>query len=105
MKGYKPYCGGQFEEMQAEAKLDIPMGETWVVNGNDCSVNLAGIVGHTHGERIIAAEPYNGAPELPKPKFSKEGLIRLTNYNIIKLMVNRIVTMPFTAETIEHIKE
>lgn len=67
MKAYaEPYSGGPFEEMQAGEKLDIPMGEFWVADGNNYSVKLASCIGHTHGKRVIAAESYTGAPELAK---------------------------------------
>jgi hypothetical protein len=62
MKAYaEPYSGGPFEELQAGARLDVPMGEFWVGQGNNnYSVKLNGCIGHVFGKPVVGAESFTG---------------------------------------------
>jgi hypothetical protein len=62
IKAYaEPYDGGPFEELQCGARLDVPMGEFWVGQGNNnTSVKLAGCIGHVFGKRVVGAESFTG---------------------------------------------
>jgi len=62
MKAYaEPYSGGPFEELQCGARLDVPMGEFWVGQGNNnYSVKLAGCIGHLFGKPVVGAESFTG---------------------------------------------
>lgn len=64
MKAYaEPYSGGPFEEMQAGARLDVPMGEFWVGQGSGgiaYSVKLAGSIAHLFGKPVVGAESFTG---------------------------------------------
>ncbi len=62
MKAYaEPYSGGPFEELQAGARLDVPMGEFWVGQGNNnTSVKLNGCIGHVFGKPVVGAESFTG---------------------------------------------
>ncbi len=67
MKAYaEPYNGGPFEEMQAGARLDVPMGEFWVgqgVNGITYSVKMVSSVAHLFGKSVVGAESFTGAQQ------------------------------------------
>jgi hypothetical protein len=57
----EPYSGGPFEELQSGARLDVPMGEFWVGQGNNnYSVKLAGSIGHVFGKPVIGCESFTG---------------------------------------------
>ena len=62
VKAYaEPYSGGPFEELQCGARLDVPMGEFWVGQGNNnYSVKLAGSIGHVFGQRVVGCESFTG---------------------------------------------
>jgi hypothetical protein len=62
MKAYaEPYSGGPFEELQCGARLDVPMGEFWVGQGNNnYSVKLAGCIGHVFGKPVVGCESFTG---------------------------------------------
>ena len=66
LKAYaEPYNGGPFEELQCGARLDVPMGEFWVGQGNSSigySVKLAGSIGHLFGKPVVGAESFTGDP-------------------------------------------
>ncbi len=67
MKAYaEPYSGGPFEEMQVGSRVDVPMGEFWVGQGNHYSVKLAGSIGHLFGKPVVGAESFTGAPQYAK---------------------------------------
>ncbi len=65
MKAYaEPYSGGPFEELQSGARLDVPMGEFWVGQGNNnYSVKLNGCIGHVFGKPVVGAESFTGAQQ------------------------------------------
>ena len=75
LKAYaEPYSGGPFEELQSGARLDVPMGEFWVGQGNNnYSVKLAGSIGHVFGKPVVGCESFTGdwrirhVAELPLP--------------------------------------
>ena len=62
LKAYaEPYSGGPFEELQCGARLDVPMGEFWVGQGNNnYSVKLAGSIGHVFGKPVVGCESFTG---------------------------------------------
>jgi hypothetical protein len=62
VKAYaEPYSGGPFEELQCGARLDVPMGEFWVGQGNNnYSVKLAGSIGHVFGQPVVGCESFTG---------------------------------------------
>lgn len=69
MKAYaEPYGSGPFEEIQAASRLDVPMGEFWVAEGQDYqyTVKLASSVSHLFGKMEVGAESYTSNPQLGK---------------------------------------
>ena len=68
IKAYaEPYSGGPFEDIQSGARLDVPMGEFWVGQGNNnYSVKLASCIAHLFGQRVVGAESFTGDQRLAK---------------------------------------
>ena len=62
MKAYaEPYSGGPFEELQSGARLDVPMGEFWVGQGEQQLQRQAGrLIGHLFGKPVVGAESFTG---------------------------------------------
>jgi hypothetical protein len=67
----EPYDKGPFEEMQAGARVDVPMGEYWwglssILQGNRAvrrTIRLAASVAHVNGRNLVAAEAFTSEPE------------------------------------------
>jgi len=70
LKAYaEPYSGGPFEELQSGSRLDVPMGEFWVGQGNNnYSVKLGGSIGHVFGKPVVGCESFTGDQVLAKWK-------------------------------------
>lgn len=63
--GAEPYGNGNFEDLGAGGKADIPMSEFWVGQGRDVSnAKLASSVAHTYGRKFVGAESFTASPEV-----------------------------------------
>ena len=59
----EPYGNGNFDEMEAGAPADIPMGEFWRHKGAvPDSCWLAASLAHVYGRKIVGTESFTGAP-------------------------------------------
>lgn len=54
----EPYGNGNFDNIQAGGKADIPMGEFWVGGGTLETTKIAASVGHVYGLPVIGAESF-----------------------------------------------
>jgi hypothetical protein len=69
MKAYtEPYSGGPFDEMQAGSRVEVPMGEFWLVRNTavNRSVKLAASIAHANGKAVVGAESFTGFPTFAK---------------------------------------
>ncbi len=56
----EPYGNGNFDNIQAGSKADIPMGEFWLGGGTLETAKLASSIGHVYGRPVIGAESFTG---------------------------------------------
>ena len=64
MKSFiEPYNPGNFDEMAAGARADVPMGELGLGTSNNASVKMASSVGHVYGRGVVAAESFTSQPK------------------------------------------
>ncbi len=56
----EPYGNGNFDNIQAGSRSDIPMAEFWLGGGTMETTKMAASVGHVYGRPIIGAESFTG---------------------------------------------
>ncbi|MGQ9730351.1 MAG: glycosyl hydrolase [Candidatus Zipacnadales bacterium] len=58
----EPYGNGNFDELTAGGRADIPMSEFWVGSSNDNSNSkLASSIAHTYGRKFVGAESFTAS--------------------------------------------
>ena len=63
----EPYGNGPFDEMDAGARVDVPMGEFWLRRSGDYwSVKMTSSIAHVFGKAWVGAEAFTGRPENSK---------------------------------------